>query len=143
MTSGRAGGLKNREPLKADCEWAPLQGGLPSVARPGVKGIARRNHEASSMLWTGRASRSWIPVTVSAPRRGDRRSPDRPASSCGSRSEPPGKGLTRPMLSAGNALDPGPRPRHPGKVKLYESTGQTCDLPVFELETTIRTLSCI
>jgi hypothetical protein len=116
MTSGRAGGLKNREPLKADYEWVPPKGGLRSVARSGVKGVARRNHEAPSMPWTGRANRSWIPATVSAPRRGDRRSPDRPASSCGSRSEPPGKGLTRPMLSAANALDPGPQPKQPGNV---------------------------
>ena len=76
------------------------------------------------MPWTGRANRSWIPATVSAPGRGGRRSPDRPASSCGSRSEPPRKGLTRPMLSAGNALDPGPQPKHPGAVKLWESPGK-------------------
>jgi hypothetical protein len=79
--------------------------------RPGVKGVARRNHEAPSIPWPGRASRSGIPVTVCDSGRGDRRSPDRPASSCGSRSEPSGKGPTRPMLSAGNALNPGPRER--------------------------------
>jgi hypothetical protein len=55
-TSGRAGGLKNREPLKADDKQAPPKGGSPSAARPGVKGAARRNHEAASILWSGRAT---------------------------------------------------------------------------------------
>ena len=35
--------------------------------------------------------------------------PDQPAPLCGSKAKPPGKGLTQSMLSAGNALDPGPR----------------------------------
>ena len=38
MTSGRAGGSKNREPLEADYEWAPPKGGLPSVARSKLPG---------------------------------------------------------------------------------------------------------
>jgi hypothetical protein len=52
-----------------------------------------------------------FPAMVCDPGKSGRRSPDGPASSCGSRCEPPGKELTRPMLSAGNALDPGPRQR--------------------------------
>jgi hypothetical protein len=57
MTSGRAGALKPREPLKADDQWPPSKGGLPSVARPGGKGLARRNHEAPLIPWNGRASK--------------------------------------------------------------------------------------
>jgi hypothetical protein len=55
MASGRAGGLKNREPLKADDKWPPPKGPIPSVARPGGKGLARRNHEAPLIPWNGRA----------------------------------------------------------------------------------------
>jgi len=79
MTSGRAGGLKNREPLKADNQWPPSEGGLPSVARPGGKGLARRNHEAPSIPWNGRAQPQ-KQVLGSIPSRGDhaKRVTDRP-----------------------------------------------------------------
>jgi len=52
------------------------------------------------------------------------RSPERPASSCGSQSMPPGKGPARPMLFARQALASRPRPKLSGKVKLYESPGR-------------------
>jgi hypothetical protein len=46
--------------------------------------------------------------------------PERPASSSGSWSKPPGRGPTRPMLFEHKALAPGPRPKHPGNVKIDE-----------------------
>jgi len=113
MTSGRAGALKPREPLKADDQWPPSKGGLPSVARPGGKGLARRNHEAPLIPWNGRA-------------------PELRNADCGMRIEKktqnPKSAIQNPkfkwpMLSARNALAPGPRPRHSGKVKFYESPG--------------------
>jgi hypothetical protein len=63
MISGRDEGLKSSEPPKADSEWA-------SVARPGGKGIARRNHEAPLFPWNGRAKRL-NQVFGSIPCRGD------------------------------------------------------------------------
>jgi len=49
---------------------AATKGGLPSVARPGGKGLARRNHEAALIPWNGRAQRQ-KQVLESIPRRGD------------------------------------------------------------------------
>jgi hypothetical protein len=36
---------------------------ISSIARPGRKGVARKNHEAAFILWAGRASLSF-PKTV-------------------------------------------------------------------------------
>jgi hypothetical protein len=58
MASGKAGGMKNSEPLKADGNGHPLQVCLPPGARPGSKDLLRKNHEAASISWTGRANRS-------------------------------------------------------------------------------------
>jgi hypothetical protein len=55
ITSGKAGGLKNREPVKADNKRALLGGSVPSIARPGGKGVSRRNHKAPLIPWNGRA----------------------------------------------------------------------------------------
>jgi len=77
-------GLENRAPLKVDENQPLRKGWSPSAARPGVKGIARRNHEAPSVPETGWANRSGIPVMVSADGRSDRWSLERPTSSCGS-----------------------------------------------------------
>jgi hypothetical protein len=57
MTSGRAGGLKIREPLKADSSCGPPEGGLRSDARPGGKDFLCKNHEAACILWARRANR--------------------------------------------------------------------------------------
>jgi len=54
----------------------------------------------------------------------NRRVAPRAAASCGSRAERLGKGLTRPMLFAPQALAPGPRPKHPGNVQLFEPRGR-------------------
>ena len=55
MTSGRAGGLKICESLKADSPRGPPEGSLRRRARPGSKGLVLKNHEAPSISWTGRA----------------------------------------------------------------------------------------
>ena len=65
----------------------------------------------------GRANGSGIPVSVIPPGRatdGRLISPPHPAEVG---SEDLGKGPTRPMLSAGNALAPGPQPKPPGDTK--------------------------
>jgi hypothetical protein len=49
------------------------------------------------------------------------RAPAQPAASCGSGSKPPRRGQTRPMLFAQKLLAPGPQPKHPGNVKLFNS----------------------
>jgi len=41
MTSSRAGGLKTREPLKADYKWYHLKVAFPLLPGPGGKDIAR------------------------------------------------------------------------------------------------------
>lgn len=73
MTSGRAGGLENQEPLKADSTGGPPEGGLRKSARPGRKGLVGKNHEVPSIPWTGRTNRSSPSVDVFSPGRGDRR----------------------------------------------------------------------
>ncbi len=47
------------------------------------------------------------PMKTFSPVRGDRRSPDQPAASSGSRSKPTRRKLTRPMLFARKLLAPG------------------------------------
>jgi len=51
MTSGRDKGLKGSYPLKANSEWV-------SVARLWDKDLLGKNHEAASILSTGRANPS-------------------------------------------------------------------------------------
>jgi len=57
MTFSKAGGLEKLESLKADSPREPHEDGLPSGARPGGKDLVRKNHEAASISWNGRASR--------------------------------------------------------------------------------------
>jgi hypothetical protein len=39
MTSGRTGGMKNSEPLKADYKWRRLKGAFPLLPGPGARAL--------------------------------------------------------------------------------------------------------
>jgi hypothetical protein len=108
---------------------APPKGGLRSAARPGHKGDVLETMRHSLFHGTGGPTvletTGKVPPLVGA----IARSPDGPASSCGNRAEPARRGITRSMLSARNALASGPRPKHPGNVKLCESPGRAGGLP--------------
>jgi hypothetical protein len=87
---------------------------ISGVARPGSKGVARKNHKARLISWTGRAmemrngkkeprnSEFHIPDSEFG-------TPDGPASSCGSTGGSPGQILFPPMLFPRNALVSGPQ----------------------------------
>jgi hypothetical protein len=115
-----------------------LKAALGPVPGPGLRALPAEIMR--HLLFPGRVGPTGLgsPGWFSAPGRNDRRSHDRPTSSCGSRSEPPGKGLTRPMLSAGNALDPGPRPKLPENVNPVLDTGPPVEPRFYPEEITIR-----
>ena len=122
--------MKILEPLKADSAGGPPGGSLRKGARPGRKGLLLKNHEAPSISWTGRANRSSPPWRSYLFVAATGRSPDRPASSCGSHPKPPGRRLARPMLFEHQAFAPGPRPKLPGNVKRSESPGRAGGFPL-------------
>src|SRR5512136_2712022 len=95
-----------------------------ACARPGGKGLGFKNHEASSIPWAGSANRSFHTVKGLVLVEATGRSPDRAACRTGSPAQPPGTGITRPMLFEPQALAPGPQPRSPGNVKLLGSSGK-------------------
>jgi hypothetical protein len=85
-------------------------------ARPGGKDLLGKNQEAASISWTGRANHPIPPGRCSLRVGATARSPNQPAAFCGSRSKPPKRGPTRPMLFAQKLLAPGPQPKHPGNI---------------------------
>jgi len=118
MTSGRAGGLKNREPLKADFNGRHLKVAFALLPGPGARTLRAEIMRHLCFQGTGEQTVLGTPPTPLALVGATGRSPDRPASFCGNQREALGRAIPRPMLSARNVLAPGPRPRHPGNVKL-------------------------
>jgi hypothetical protein len=57
------------------------------------------------------------------------RLPDRAADSSGSQCQPPGIGITRPMLLEPQTLAPGPQFTHPRNVKLLSPPAEPGGLP--------------
>jgi hypothetical protein len=114
---------------RQECRMAAGNPGSPKMPVPGPRSRALpAEFKASFLSWSRQAPcriKSSNSSSVGATRRVAQKPTDFRGSSAGSH----GKRMTRPMLSAGNALNTGLRLNNPGNVKLYESPGQGWGLP--------------